>query len=205
MSLNTNGFLDKYTEEVKNQAWFETEEQRLHEALTIPHQKIRAIEEEYGVKDLENKLKDVYVSKRDNKHIREYYYFRAIIDGIYNIVKDCGWQYCNEILDYAQRHYGMKFYSEEPFDICYRDYICELTPATYLQTEFIDLDFTYVIYRDYDADVCIKIPIDLNIEKTLTGIKNYAEAYVEEVTNQEKDKEWQMYLKLKEKYEGKEQ
>ena len=86
----------------------------------------------------------------------------------------------------------------------YRDYICELTTATYLQSEFVDLDFTYLVYRDIDCDICIKIPTDLNIEKTLIGIKNYAEAYVENVTKQEKDKEYQMYLKLKEKYEGKE-
>ena len=73
-----------------------------------------------------------------------------------------------------------------------------------LETEFIDLDFTYLVYREYDADMYIKIPIDLNIEKTLTGIKNYAESYKEESINQEKDAEYQMYLKLKEKYEGKE-
>ena len=204
MSINTNGFLANYKVTIENQQWLETEHQRLKEALKIPNEKIEAIMEAFGVKDLENKLKDVYVSKKDNKHIMEYYYFRAIVDGIYNIVKDCGWQHCSEIINYAERKCEIKFYSEEPFDICYRDYICELTPATYLETEFIDLDFTYVIYRDYDADVCIKVPIDLDIEKTLTGIKNYAEAYVEEVTNQEKDAEYQMYLKLKEKYEGKE-
>ena len=204
MSLNTNGFLGNYKVTVENQMWLEAEEQRLKEALKIPNEKIEAIMEAFGVKDLQNKLNDVVYSKNDNKHIREYYYFRAIVDGIYNIVKECGWQYCREIIDYAERQSGIKFYSEEPFDIVYRDYICELTTATYLQSEFVDLDFTYLIYRDYDADVCIKIPDDLNIEKTLIGIKNYAEAYIEDVTKQEEDKEYQMYLKLKEKYGGKE-
>lgn len=203
MSINTNGFITEYVKAVQNKEWLIKEEARLNEALKIPNQKIRAIEEEYGVKDLENKIKDVYVSKRDNKHIREYYYFRAIVDGVYNIVKDCGWQYCNEILDYAQRYYGMKFYAEDSFDVIYNEWVCELTPTTYLETEFIDLDFTYLVYREFDADMYIKIPIDLDIEKTLTGIKNYAESYVKEVTNQEKDKEYQLYLKLKEKYEGK--
>lgn len=204
MSINTNGFLIRYIEEVENQAWLETEEKRLNEALKIPTEKIEAIMEEFGVKDLTNKLQDVIISKNDNRHIREYYYFRAIVDGIYNIVKDCGWQYCTEILNYAQRYYGMKFYAEDSFDVIYNECICELTPTTYLEPEFIDLDFTYLVYKDCDDDICIKIPIDLNIEKTLTGIKNYAEVYVEEVTNQEKDKEYQLYLKLKEKYEGKE-
>lgn len=203
MSLNTNGFLGKYNEEVKNKVWLETEHQRLNEALKIPHEKIEAIMEAFGVKDLENKLKDVHISKRDNANVINYYYFRSIIDGIYNIVKDCGWQYCSEIINYAYRKYNIKFYAEDSFDVIYNECICELAPTTYLETEFIDLDFTYLVYREWDADVCIKIPIDLNIEKTLTGIKNYAEAHVEEVTNQEKDNEYQMYLKLKEKYEGK--
>ena len=204
MSLNTNGFLDKYTKEVENQAWLETEEKRLKESLKIPNEKIEAIMKEFGVRDLNNKLQDVIISKNDNKHIREYYYFRAIVDGIYNIVKDCGWQYCNEIINYAYRKYNIKFYAEDSFDVIYNECICELTSTTYLEPEFIDLDFTYLVYREYDVDMYIKIPIDLNIEKTLTGIKNYAEAYVEEVTNQEKDEEYQLYLRLKEKYEGKE-
>lgn len=203
MSINTNGFLANYKVAVENQRWLEEEEQRLKEALKIPNEKIEAIIEAFGVKDLNNKLNDVVYSKNDNKHIREYYYFRAIVDGIYNIVKDCGWQYCGEIIDYAERKCGIKFYAEESFDICYRDYLCELTTATYLQREFVDLDTEYLIYRDIDCDLCIKIPDDLDIEKTLISIKNYAEAYVEDVTKQEKDKEYQMYLKLKEKYEGK--
>lgn len=203
MNINTNGFLANYKVSVENQQWLDREEIRLQEALKIPNEKIDKIIKEYNVINLNNELKDVIISKNDNKHLKEYYYFRAIVDGIYNIIKDCDWQYCNEILDYAQRYYGLKFYAEESFDICYRDYICELTHTTCLQTEFIDLDFTYLVYKDFDADVCIKIPIDLDIEKTLIGIKNYAEIYVEEVTNQEKDAEYQMYLKLKEKYEGK--
>ena len=204
MSINTNGFLNEYNKELENQIWLQEEEQRLKEALKIPNEKIEAIMEAFGVKDLNNKLNDVLYTKKDNKHIIEYYYFRAIVDGIYNIVKDCGWQYCNEIINYAYRQYNIKFYAEDSFDVIYNECICELTPTTYLETEFIDLDFTYLVYREYDADVCIKIPIDLNIEKTLTGIKNYAEVYAEEVANQEKDKEYQLYLKLKEKYEGKE-
>lgn len=203
MNINTNGFLDKYLEEVKNQAWIKTEEQRLQEALKIPNEKIDAIIEAFGVKDLNNKLNDVLYTKKDNKHITEYYYFRAIVDGIYNIVEDCGWEYCDEILKYAERRNGIKFYSEECFQVSYLDYICSLTPATYLQSEFVDLDFTYLIYRDYDCDLCIKIPEGLNIENTLISIKQYAESYKEESIKQEKDSEYQMYLKLKEKYEGK--
>lgn len=203
MSINTNGFITEYTKAVQNKEELEKELLRLNESLTIPRQKIKAIEEEYGVNSLENKLKDVYLSKRDNANVINYYYFRSIIDGIYNIVKDCGWQYCSEIINYAYRKYNIKFYAEDSFDVIYNECICELAPTTYLETEFIDLDFTNLVYREWDADVCIKIPIDLNIEKTLTGIKNYAEAHVEEVTNQEKDNEYQMYLKLKEKYEGK--
>ena len=203
MSINTNGFLANYKVTIENQQWLDEEEQRLRETLKIPNEKIEAIIKAFGVKDLNNKLNDVVYSKNDNNHLREYYYFRAIVDGIYNIIKDCGWQYCTEIIDYAERKYGIKFYAEESFDICYRDYICELTTATYLQREFVDLDTEYLIYRDIDCDVCIKIPDELDIENTLINIKNYSETYVKESVKQEEDKEYQMYLKLKEKYEGK--
>ena len=85
MSINTNGFITEYVKAVQNKQWLVKEEKRLNESLAIPHQKIKEIVEEYGVKDLENKLRDVFVSRRDTTNTINYYYFRSIIDGVYNL------------------------------------------------------------------------------------------------------------------------
>ena len=64
MSINTNGFLNEYNKELENQIWLQEEEQRLKEALKIPNEKVEAIMEAFGVKDLNNKLNDVLYTKK---------------------------------------------------------------------------------------------------------------------------------------------
>lgn len=201
--INTNGFLNEYNKTIENQLWLDKEEFRVLKALTIPHEKIKAIEEEYRVRDLERKLQDVTVSKRDTACAKEYYYFRAIVDGVYNIIKEYGWQYCDELINYIDRKYGIKFYCEESFQVCYLDYICELTLGTRFQHEYLDIESQYLVYQDFDYDLCIKMPDNLDIEKTLTNVKDYIDAYVQNISKEEEDAEYQMYLRLKKKYEEK--
>lgn len=50
MSINTNGFITEYVKSVQNKEWLNKEVARLNDALKIPHQKIKDVEEEYGVK-----------------------------------------------------------------------------------------------------------------------------------------------------------
>ena len=57
--INTNGFITEYVKAVQHKEWLIKEEARLHETLAIPRQKIKDIEEEYGVKALENNACDV--------------------------------------------------------------------------------------------------------------------------------------------------
>lgn len=201
MSINTNGFITEYVKAVQNKEWLVKEEKRLHEALTVPNQKIKEIEEEYGVKDLENKLKDVFISKRDNTNVINYYYFRSIIDGVYNLLKEYGWSYCDETLDFLRQTFGVYYYLCDGFDVFYTDSITCLNPTCVL--DLIGDHTQHCLKYENDCFDFITIPTDLDIMFVLTETEKFLKDSVKLYEQKESDEEYKTYLRLKEKYEGK--
>ena len=201
MSINTNGFITEYVKAVQNKEWLVKEESRLHEALTIPCQKIKAIEEEYGVKDLENKLKDVHVSKRDNANVINYYYFRSIIDGVYNLLKEYGWKYWEETFLFLEQQFKFKYELSEGFDIFYVDYVTCLNPNCVL--DLVGDHTQHYIKYEEDMYDYISIPVGLDIMFVLNNVEAFLKDSIKLYEQREKDEEYETYLRLKEKYEGK--
>lgn len=199
--INTNGFITEYVKAVQNKEWLIKEELRLHDALKIPNQKIRAIEEEYGVKDLENKLKDVFVSKRDNTNVINYYYFRSIIDGIYNLLKEYGWKYWEETFGFLKQQFDIKWFLSEGFEVFYVDYITCLYPTFVL--DFVGTHIQHYVRfvpQEWDDDF-ISIPTDLDIMTVLNEVEKFLKDSVKSYEEKEKDAEFELYLRLKKKYE----
>lgn len=201
MSINTNGFITEFVKAVQNKEWLVKEELRLNEALTIPRQKIKVIEEEYGVKGLENKLKDVYVSKRDNANVINYYYFRSIIDGVYNLLKEYGWTYTDETFNMLNQNFGFHYSMSDGFEIFYFDYITCLNPTCVL--DLVGDHTQHYIKYEEDMYDYISIPTDLDIMFVLNETEKFLNDSVKLYEQKESDEEYQIYLKLKEKYEGK--
>ena len=201
MSINTNGFITEYVKAVQNKEWLNKEETRLNEALAIPRQKIKTIEEEYKVKDLENKLRDVFVSKRDTTNVINYYYFRSIIDGIYNLLKEYGWKYTDETFNMLNQNFGFHYSMSEGFEIFYVDYITCLNPTCVL--DLVGDHTQHYIKYEEDMYDYISIPTDLDIMFVLTETEKFLKDSVKLYKEKESDEEYKTYLRLKEKYEGK--
>lgn len=200
--INTNGFITEYVKAVQNKEWLNNEEKRLHEALAIPRRKIEEIEQEYGLKDLENKLKDVFVSKRDNTNVINYYYFRSIIDGVYNLLKEYGWKYWEETFEFLKQQFNIEWYLSEGFEVFYVDYITCLNPTSVL--DFVGTHIQhYVRYmpQTYDDDF-ISIPVGLDIMFVLNNVETFLKNSIKLYRQKESDEEYRTYLRLKEKYEG---
>lgn len=197
--INTNGFITEYTKAIQNKEWLNKEELRLNQELAIPNEKISVIMMEYGVRDLENKLKDVIASKRDNTNIINYYYFRSIIDGVYNLLKEYGWSYCVDTLIFLSQNFGWHYAMSDGFEIFYVDYITCLNPTCVL-----DLVRTHTQhYIKYEEDMYdyISIPADLDIMFVLTETENFLKDHIKLYKQKEKDEEFELYLRLKKKYE----
>ena len=199
--INTNGFITEYVKAIQNKDWLIKEEARLNETLKIPRQKIKAIEEEYGVKGLENKLKDVFVSKRDNTNVINYYYFRSIIDGVYNLLKEYGWKYTDETFNMLSQNFGFHYSMSEGFEIFYVDYITCLNPTCVL--DLVGDHTQHYIRYEEDMYDCISIPTDLDIMFVLNETEKFLKDSVKLYEEKESDEEYRTYLRLKEKYEGK--
>lgn len=201
MSINTNGFITEFVKAVQNKEWLIKEELRLNKALIIPHQKIKAIEEEYGIKDLENKLKDVYLSKRDNANVINYYYFRSIIDGVYNLLKEYGRKYTDETFNMLNQNFGFHYSMSEGFEIFYADYITCLNPTCVL--DLVGDHTQHYIKYEEDMYDYISIPTDLDIMFVLNETEKFLKDTIKLYEQKESDEEYKTYLRLKEKYEGK--
>ena len=200
--INTNGFITEYVKAVMNKKGLIEEETGLLEALTIPRQKIKKIEEEYKVKDLENKLKDVYVSRRDNANIIRYYYFRSIIDGVYNLLKEYGWKYCDETFKYLRKSFDIISVFDDGFEIFYVDDITCLNANCVLDLLYISDSRNHIRYSN-DNDDEIRIPDDLDIMTVLNATEDFLKDNIKLHEEKEADEEYKTYLRLKEKYEGK--
>ena len=203
MSVNTNGFIKEYNDVVENIKWLQSEEDRLVKVLEPIQAEIDAVEKKYGYRDLQNKLKDVKISLIDNRNYKDYYYFRAIVDGLYNLLQKYGWKYSYYFYDYVRRTFGIRMNFEDSFQEFYLDVICEMYKTHLFQKEFIDLDCTYLVFSEYDTEDVIKIPEDYDVEKLLTKCEEYLSTIQVEYDKKEQDEEYQTYLRLKEKYEGK--
>lgn len=202
MSINTNGFITEYVKAVQNKEWLDKEEKRLHEALDIPRRQIEEIEQEYGVKDLKNKLKDVLVSKRDNTNVINYYYFRSIIDGIYNLLKKYGWKYSEEVFIYLRQSFDILSVFEDGFEIFYVDDINCLNVTYTLDLMPISNNINYIRYAN-DNDDEIRIPDNLDIMTILNEVEKFLKDSIKLYEQKESDEEYKLYLRLKEKYESK--
>lgn len=196
--INTNGFITEYVKAVQNKEWLAKEEVRLNQELAVPNEKISVIIMEYGVRDLENKLKDVIISKRDNTNVIRYYYFRSIIDGVYNLIKEYGWRYWEETFGFLKQQFDIEWYLSEGFEVFYVDYITCLNPTCVLDSVEHYVRF---MPREWDDDF-ISIPIDLEIMTVLNATEEFLKDSVKLYEEKESDEEYQTYLRLKEKYEG---
>ena len=197
--INTNGFITEYVKAVQNKDWLIKEQARLHEALAIPRKKIEEIEQEYGVKDLENKLKDIFISRRDTTNSINYYYFRSIIDGIYNLIKEYGWKYWEETFLFLEQQFKFKYELSEGFDVFYVDYVTCLNPTCVLDL-IGDRNQHYIRYQEDMYDL-ISIPTDLDIMNVLNEVEKFLKDSVKLYEEKEKDAEFELYLRLKKKYE----
>lgn len=202
MSINTNGFIKEYNDIVENIKWLQSEEDRLVKAMAPIQAEIDAIEKKYNYGGLHNKLKDVKISLIDNRNFKDYYYFRAIVDGLYNLLEKYGWKYSYDFYDYVKRTFNIHMNFEDSFQEFYLDVVCEMCKTHLFQKEFIDLDWTYLVFSEYDTVDVIKIPEDYDIEKMLKQCEDYLAAIQVESNKKEQDEEYKTYLRLKEKYEG---
>lgn len=85
--MTKNAYIDEYNRVIKNIDYLKEELDVINNSLIEPYEKIKEIEEEYGVRGLEQRRKELMISFKDDENYKTYFYFRAIIDGIYNLLK----------------------------------------------------------------------------------------------------------------------
>lgn len=199
--INTNGFIAKYIKAVQEQLYFEKEIEKLNETLIEPYEKIKEIEEKYNISALEKQRKDLLISIKDNKQVKTYYYFRSIIDGIYNLLKEYGWKYSSDLFCFLRDKYNIRCCFEYDFEEYYVNTICDFTPMKTFGLEYLDGQASFIVCYEYDTCDEIKLPENLSIDQVLTDSQALLKELVNLDKQKEKDEEFELYLRLKKKYE----
>lgn len=201
MSIDTNGFITKHMKAIQEQLGLEKELKILNEALIEPYEKIKEIEEKYKLFDLEKQRKNLLISIKDNNQVKTYYYFRSIIDGIYNLLKEYGWKYYSELFCFLRDKYNIRCCFEDGFDTYYVDTISNFTSNQQFGLEYLDDMASFIICCDFGTCDEIKLPDNLSIDSVLTDAQTLLKELVKLDKQKEKDDEFELYLRLKKKYE----
>lgn len=200
--INTNGFITKYIESCSDKIKIEEELNDIDEKLKIPYEEIREIERKYGVDNLEKRRKDLLTDYRDNTNFRTYYWYRSIVDGVYNLLEEFSWSYSTRVLTFLTDKYHIHYEMDEGFRMFYLDSIQGTNPTTHLGKNIRSEDIFDIYYEDCDHN-WFKIPSDVDIDNCLSDVRDLLKELTKKDLKKLEDEEYKTYLRLKEKYEGK--
>jgi hypothetical protein len=196
--IDTNGFLAKYLVVKDDLNTLEKEKNILEKDLEPYYKDLKMLEEKYA--DKKAKKRELIADILSSRNFSDYYYFRSIVDGIYNLLKNFGWKYSTELFNFLSKTFYIRTAFEAGFEVCYIDEICDLCPTDKFPHVLVDLDTECLNYEVYDPYNIIKIPLGLDIYKLLESAEVFLKESKELDAQKEQDKEYQEYLRLKEKY-----
>lgn len=199
--INTNGFITEYIKSTQKILSLEKKLDAVEKELVPIYKEIEELKKKHNLNEKESDKRKISSELKINTRHKEYYYFRSIIDGIYNLLKEFGWKYRDDLFSFLGKSFDVSIYSEEDFGVFYVDYICDLTPENWFaRHEFKDLDHQYLIYEEYEPTGVVKIPEDLDIEQTLVSAQNFLKDLHQSTLKKDSDAEYQEYLRLREKF-----
>ena len=199
--INTNGFITEYIKSTQKILSLEKKLDAVERELVPIYKEIEEIMKKYNLNEKEHDQIKLRNGLLINTRHKEYYYFRSIIDGIYNLLKEFGWKYCSALFPFLEKSFDISIYSEEDFGVFYVDYICNLSPEYWFaKHELKDSDHRYLIYEEYESEGRVKIPVDLDIEQILVSAQNFLKDLHQLTLQKDSDAEYQEYLRLREKF-----
>lgn len=199
--MTKNAYIDEYNRVIKNIDYLKEQVDVINNSLIEPYEKIKEIEEKYGVKGLEQSRKELMISIKDDVNYKTYFYFRAIIDGIYNLLKEYGWEYSSELFCFLRDKYNIRCCFEYGFEEYWVDTISAFSVTQTFGLEYFDDMTSFIVCREYDSCDEIKLPENLSIDQVLTDSQALLKELVKLDKQKERDEEFELYLHLKKKYE----
>lgn len=199
--INTNGFITKYIKECGEICHIENQIIAIEEHLAPMYAEIDALHTKYDAHAKIDEQKKLQVKKRSCTYNKEFYYFRSIIDGLYNLLEEYGWEYQANLFEYLTK-FEITTAFEKDFHDCYKEDIKDTIGMIFTLLFGHTEDKVYIALGD-DCFSHIKMPIDLDIEEVLIDSQNLLRELQEADESKIEDKEYATYLILKEKFEGK--
>ena len=112
-------------------------------------------------------------------------------------------KYWEETFGFLKHQFNIEWYLSEGFEVFYIDYVTCLNPTCVLDLVGNHTQhYIRFMPETYDYDL-ISIPTNLDIMTVLNTTEDFLKDSVKLYEEKESDEEYKTYLRLKEKYEGK--
>lgn len=202
--INTNGFKNEYIDTCKEQLLLQSEYDEVSKGLSEYYVELEALNEKYRSSETKKKLTGIFTKIKDIDSRKEYFYFRSIVDGIYNLLKEYGWQFELNLFKHLKHMFAISSSFDEGFNTFYLEEICDMSTATVLHKRYMSGQRTTIIHEDDNGFNHIQIPEDCDIDLVLNEAESHLKVLKVLDDKKKQDEEYETYLRLKEKYEGEE-
>lgn len=198
--INTNGFITKYIKECGEITRIENEITRIEEHLAPMYAEIDALHNRYDAHAKIDEQTKLQIERRSRTYNKEFFYFRSIIDGLYNLLEEFGWNYQCNLFEHLIR-FEITTEFEKDFHSCYKEDIENTIDMLFTHQYGITSDRVYIVFHEFLSS--IRMPMDLDIEEVLVSSQNLLRELHKLDNEKQDDEEYKTYLRLKEKYENK--
>lgn len=200
--VNTNGFKRLLEQSLLEEHGIEQQKTKLQDLLTPFYKELGALKERYNFDKLQSEGVDLNHRASVQASITDYYRFRMLVDGLYNLLAIYGSDHYSNLFRWLKNNYAIYIYtSTNHFATLYNDDICHLSPDDGCTSRtYIANNTKAVWYASADYEFSVEFPIAIDLDNVLIASENFLEQLSAEKLKKNEEKEYQEYLRLKEKF-----
>ena len=199
--IDTNGFHSKLIASIVKEKELDHNKSEIDDYLSGYYEELSKLKEKYNFTEYSRKGVDLDHKKRQQQSISDYYRFRTMVDGLYNLFNKYGFQYYTSVINYLRVGHAVHVYNMDNFGMIYQDDVTDTTPeGGYTHRICLAHGLTGIRYSSSNYEFSVEFPVVLNLDEVLTDTEEFIIGLVEADEEANKDKEYQEYLRLKEKF-----
>ena len=203
--INTNGFKQLLEQSLLEEQGIEFQKDNLQKLLSPFYEALEALKDKYNFDKLQSEVVDLNHRASVQESKTDYFRFRILIDGLYNLLAIYGHDYCGALFRWLKINYAVDIYgAQNRFARLYNDDICLLDPEDGCTGRvYMAHELTGIRYASSDYDFSIEFPVVTDLDAVLLAAQDFLRQLTVENQKAKEEKEYEEYLRLKEKFGNK--
>jgi hypothetical protein len=199
--INTNGYEEKLLQSLKEETALEQQNADIQKILIPFYAAVGRLKEKYNFDKVQKDSVEIKHKISKQQSITDYYKFRMLIDGIVNLLMKYGYEYEDKLLRYLHINHEINIYRIESLSYLFQDDVVETTPdGGYTSRIYLHHQIMGIRYMSDHNEFSVEFPVQSEIKGILIFAENRLKEYIEQDKSKKEEKEYQEYLRLKEKF-----